>query len=56
MGLTSGSPEVIIGLIDGPIAIERPDLAKDFVRELPGGPPGTCPISAPGTLVTGKSK
>ena len=58
MELTGGSPEVVIGLIDGPVAIDHPDLAKDSVRELPGGLPGTCTIAnsvacTHGTFVAG---
>ena len=26
MQLTSGKPEVVIGLIDGPVAVDHPDL------------------------------
>src|SRR4051794_10011320 len=36
MDLTSGSPEVEIGLIDGPVASGHPDLASDRIRQLSG--------------------
>lgn len=34
MERTSGSPEVKIGLIDGPIATQHPDLAEGHLREI----------------------
>ena len=45
MQLTSGRPEVAIGLIDGPIAIDHPDLASDHIREILGKLRGTCSIA-----------
>ena len=36
MQLSSGKPEVVIGLIDGPVAVEHSDLAKANVREVLG--------------------
>jgi subtilisin family serine protease len=42
MELTSGRPEIIIGLIDGPVVINHPDLAGENVREIAGGIGGTC--------------
>lgn len=42
MELTTGRPEVTVGLIDGPIALSNPDLAGENVREIPGGTSGTC--------------
>jgi subtilisin family serine protease len=33
---TSGSPEVVVGLIDGPVAVDHPDLAKENIRSIPG--------------------
>lgn len=42
MQLTSGRPEVIIGLIDGPVIIDHPDLAGEKIREIPGRIAGTC--------------
>ena len=34
MELTAGRPEVIIGLVDGPVAAEHPDLATDHIRHI----------------------
>jgi subtilisin family serine protease len=42
MELTSGRSEIIVGLIDGPVAINHPDLASENIRELSGGLGGTC--------------
>jgi subtilisin family serine protease len=42
MERTSGSPDLIVGLIDGPIAVNHPDLAEVNLRELPGKLSGTC--------------
>ncbi len=33
-GRTRGKREIIIGLIDGPVALDRPDLANSFVRQV----------------------
>ena len=42
MELTSGRPEIVIGLVDGPVVIGHPDLAGENVREIPGRIGGTC--------------
>src|SRR5262245_58977831 len=42
MGRTSGRAEVKIGLIDGPVMTQHPDLAGEHVREIPGNNSGTC--------------
>ena len=36
MERTSGSPEVKIGLIDGLVVTQHPDLAGEHLREIPG--------------------
>jgi subtilisin family serine protease len=36
MERTAGKPEVVVGLIDGPIAMSHPDLTGDTIREVPG--------------------
>src|SRR5262245_24427861 len=41
MKLTSGRGEVIVGLIDGPVAMNHPDFAGQRIRELPGAE-GAC--------------
>ncbi len=42
MGRTSGRPEVLVGLVDGPIAMNHPDLTGGTIREVPGKMSGTC--------------
>src|SRR5215213_10269261 len=42
MERSSGRIELIIGLIDGPIAMTHPDLADAHIREIPGRLAGTC--------------
>ena len=42
MERTSGSPEVKIGLIDGPVVTQHPDLEGGHLRELPADNRGTC--------------
>ena len=42
MARTSGRPEIAIGLIDGPVALDHPDLAADNIREVSGKLPATC--------------
>jgi subtilisin family serine protease len=58
MELTSGRREIIVGLIDGPVAINHSDLASEQMRQIPGRPTGPCaqPASTAclhGTLVAG---
>ena len=58
MGLTSGSPDVVIGLLDGPVSTGHPDLAGGNVRSMPGNPNGVCARAsdfacAHGTFVAG---
>lgn len=42
MARTSGRPEISIGLIDGPIAVNHPDLPAENIRQLPGQLSGAC--------------
>jgi subtilisin family serine protease len=53
-----GRPEIVVGLIDGPVAVDHPDLASASIREIPGGSPGRCARSESaacghGTFVAG---
>jgi subtilisin family serine protease len=57
MDQTSGRPEVVIGLIDGPVALSHPDLSEAKLSETPGHT-GTClnassAACAHGTFVAG---
>lgn len=38
----SGRPDVTIGLIDGPVAMNHPELASQHIREIPGSGSGAC--------------
>jgi len=42
MEFTSGRPEVVVGLLDGPVATHHPDLVRENIREIPGGMVGVC--------------
>ena len=42
MERATGSPEVKIGLIDGPVVTQHPDLAGERLREIPGKNGATC--------------
>lgn len=58
MELTSGRPEIKVGLIDGPVVMNHPDLAGENIREIPGSGGGTCTQSGSvacvhGTFVAG---
>jgi subtilisin family serine protease len=55
MNRTSGTSEIRIGLIDGPVALDHPDLATENIRQL-GGTQGACQTNAAcvhGTAVAG---
>jgi hypothetical protein len=57
MERTGGRPEVVVGLVDGPIAMYHPDLTGD-IREVPGKMSGSCTQSSSaaclhGTFVAG---
>ncbi len=42
MERTSGRPEIVIGLIDGPVATNHADLVDANIREIPGTLSSTC--------------
>ncbi len=42
MERTSGQPEIMIGLLDGPVATNHPDLESGHIREIPGSIRGAC--------------
>lgn len=41
-GLTEGDGSVVIGLVDGPVALDHPDLASENIREVSGNLGGRC--------------
>src|SRR5687767_6213903 len=53
MDLTTGQPEISIGLVDGPVNGSHPDLAGTRIRELHTGGRGngTGPASVHGTAI-----
>jgi len=58
MKLSSGRPETMIALIDGPVSTGHPDLSGSTIREIPGKLAGTCARANSvacmhGTFVTG---
>jgi subtilisin family serine protease len=58
MDRTGGRGEVTIGLIDGPVALDHPDLASENLKEIAGNHPGKCahvgsPACTHGTFVAG---
>jgi subtilisin family serine protease len=42
MECTSGTPDVAIGLIDGPVLMDHPELVGQRIREIPGKGCGAC--------------
>jgi subtilisin family serine protease len=58
MARTSGRSDVSIGLIDGPVALDHPDLIVENIREVPGQLPTACTDAgnaacAHGTFIAG---
>jgi len=58
MARTSGRPEISVGLIDGPVTLDHPDLNEQRIREIPGTVPAGCSTRdhmacAHGTFVAG---
>jgi subtilisin family serine protease len=42
MERTSGKPEIMAGLLDGPVATSHPDLESERIRAIPGSIRGAC--------------
>jgi len=42
MERTSGQPEMMVGLLDGPVATTHPDLEREHIREIPGSIRSAC--------------
>jgi len=58
MERTRGLPEVAVGLIDGPVALDHPELSIDTIHPIPDGRAATCsasgsPACMHGTFVAG---
>ncbi len=45
MERSSGRPQVVIGLIDGPVAMDHPELSRANIREVPGQPSASCSLA-----------
>ena len=58
MQRTSGQPEIKIGMLDGPVLTDHPDLARERIHEVPRPLRGTCTHASSaaclhGTIVAG---
>jgi subtilisin family serine protease len=57
MGVSAGSPDIAVGLIDGPVASNHPNLATENIRSLSGAAGSAAPNNgaaiAHGTFVAG---
>jgi hypothetical protein len=58
MARSSGRSQVVIGLIDGPIAMNHPDLSRANIREVHGPQGASCSLASSvacmhGTFVAG---
>ncbi len=42
MDVTAGRAEIVVGLIDGPVAVDHVELAGGSIREIPDGFSGSC--------------
>jgi Subtilase family len=42
MERTSGKPEIMVGLLDGPVVTNHPDIESEHIREIPGSRRGAC--------------
>jgi subtilisin family serine protease len=58
MRLSRGSPKIRVGLIDGPVALDHPDLGRENIHVIPGKLSGACALASSaacmhGTFVAG---
>ena len=53
MELSSGTPEIVIGLLDGPVAVSHPDLTAEGVRGIAGQPSVGCAHSGSAACIHG---
>jgi subtilisin family serine protease len=53
MNLSSGSPEIVIGLMDGPVAVNHPDLGAESIRGIAGEPRAGCAQSSTAACIHG---
>lgn len=50
---TSGRDEIRLGLIDGPVAVDHPELSDSSIRMIPGGQGGVCAQSGSAACIHG---
>jgi subtilisin family serine protease len=50
---SSGATQIVIGLIDGPIAVNHPDLVAESIREIAGEPGAGCAHSGSAACIHG---
>jgi subtilisin family serine protease len=53
MSLTSGRSEIVVGIVDGPVAADHPDLAQNDIQELPGKTGAACARTGSAACVHG---
>jgi subtilisin family serine protease len=53
MERTPGKPEIMIGLIDGPVLLSHPGLATESIREAPGGHVAACSRASSAACIHG---
>lgn len=53
MERTSGRPEQKIGLIDGPVAMNHPDLVSEHIHEIPGAMSSACTVANSSACIHG---
>lgn len=45
MAITSGSEDIMIALLDGPVVFDHPDLLSERIQDIPGGVGGRCSLA-----------
>jgi len=53
MQRTSGIPDVVVALIDGPVSLEHPDLETQRIRSVVAAPPAACASSGSAACIHG---
>jgi len=53
MQRTSGIPDVVVALIDGPVSLEHPDLETNRIRSVVAAPPAACASSGSAACIHG---
>ncbi|HVE77698.1 MAG TPA: S8 family serine peptidase [Gemmatimonadaceae bacterium] len=53
MARSSGAADVVVGLIDGPVAVDRAAFARARIREIPAGSRGSCARASSAACIHG---